>query len=54
MINLKYRGGSNISAPIFAYLGAEQPLGDDLTWLGFLTDNALQFKALLVYIEVRI
>ncbi|ONH99463.1 hypothetical protein PRUPE_6G031200 [Prunus persica] len=53
VINLKYWGGSNISAPIFAYLGAEQPLGDNLTWLGFLTDNALQFKALLVYIEHR-
>ncbi|VVA18829.1 PREDICTED: lysosomal [Prunus dulcis] len=34
-------------------MGAEQPLGDDLTWLGFLTDNALQFKALLVHIEHR-
>ena len=38
---------------ILAYLGAEGPLDKDLNVVGFLTDNAAQFGALLVYIEVR-
>ncbi|KAL6341995.1 hypothetical protein AAG906_038241 [Vitis piasezkii] len=46
-------GGANASAPIFAYLGAEADLDYDLSGIGFLTDNAHQFKALLVYIERR-
>ena len=50
MVNSKYWGGAN--APIFAYFGAEAPLDYDLPAIGFLTDNAPQFKALLVYIEV--
>lgn len=49
-VNSKYWGGSN--APIFAYLGAEGPLEGDLSVIGFLTDNAPEFKALLIYIEV--
>lgn len=54
VINFKYWGGSNSNAPIFAYLGAEAPLDGDLPIIGFLPDNALRFKALLVYIEVDI
>ncbi|EXB81591.1 Lysosomal Pro-X carboxypeptidase [Morus notabilis] len=51
VVNSKYWGGSN--APIFAYLGAEAPLDGDLSVIGFLTDNALEFKALQIYIEHR-
>lgn len=53
IINFKYWGGANSSAPILAYLGAEGPLDNDLNVVGFSTDNAAQFGALLVYIEVR-
>ncbi|XP_030522323.1 lysosomal Pro-X carboxypeptidase-like [Rhodamnia argentea] len=53
LINSKYWGGANSSAPIFVYLGAEEPIDEDLIGIGFLTDNAAQFKALLVYIEHR-
>ncbi|XP_031266533.1 lysosomal Pro-X carboxypeptidase-like [Pistacia vera] len=53
VINFKYWGGSNSNAPIFAYLGAEAPIDGDLSIIGFLPDNALRFKALLVYIEHR-
>ena len=53
IVNFKYWGGANSSAPIFAYLGAEAPIDDDLNVIGFMTDNAIQFNALLVYIEVK-
>ncbi|CAK9150485.1 unnamed protein product [Ilex paraguariensis] len=53
VINSKYWGGANESAPIFVYLGSEAPLDRDLNSIGFLTDNAAHFKALLVYIEHR-
>lgn len=54
IINFKYWGGGadQSNAPIFAYLGAESPLDNAPSVIGFLTDNAPQFKALLVYIEV--
>ena len=52
VVNSKYWGGKN--APIFAYFGAEAPLDGDIQVIGFLDNNALQFKALLVYIEVQI
>ena len=52
-INFKYWGGATSNAPIFVHLGAEAPL-NDIPATGFLTDDALQFKALLVYIEVLI
>jgi lysosomal Pro-X carboxypeptidase len=52
-INSKYWGGADSNAPIFAYLGAEGPLDDDLDSIGFLSDNAAQFKALQLYIEVK-
>ncbi|PON71209.1 Peptidase S [Trema orientale] len=45
LVNSKYWGGPN--APIFAYLGAEAPIDNDLTAIGFLSDNAPQFKALI-------
>ncbi|XP_022756641.1 lysosomal Pro-X carboxypeptidase-like isoform X2 [Durio zibethinus] len=53
VMNFKHWGGANASAPILAYLGAEAPLDDDLTVIGFLNENAIHFKALLVYIEHR-
>jgi lysosomal Pro-X carboxypeptidase len=52
IINSKYWGGANSSAPILAYFGAEAPLDGDLAFAGFLTDNAVKFKALILYIEV--
>lgn len=52
LINFKYWGGANVSAPIFAYLGAEAPIDNDLASIGFLTENAAQFGALVVFIEV--
>ncbi|KAH0716353.1 hypothetical protein KY284_009258 [Solanum tuberosum] len=48
-----YWGGSNSSSPIFAYLGAESSIDGDPLGIGFLTDFAPQFKALLVYMEHR-
>lgn len=53
VINFKYWGGADSNAPIFAYLGAEESLDDDLSTVGFLNDNALRFKALQLFIEVR-
>ncbi|CAI9104931.1 OLC1v1003722C1 [Oldenlandia corymbosa var. corymbosa] len=53
VINSKYWGGANSSAPILAYLGAEAALDGDIGAIGFLTDNAPRFKALQVYIEHR-
>ncbi|KAF8034736.1 hypothetical protein BT93_C0908 [Corymbia citriodora subsp. variegata] len=53
LIDSRYWGGANSSAPIFVYLGAESPIDRSPTSIGFLTDNAPQFKALLVYIEHR-
>ncbi|KAL3718208.1 hypothetical protein ACJRO7_003357 [Eucalyptus globulus] len=52
-IDSRYWGGANSSAPIFVYLGAESSLDGAPTLIGFLRDNAAQFKALLVYIEHR-
>ncbi|TYI80501.1 hypothetical protein E1A91_D05G091700v1 [Gossypium mustelinum] len=53
VINSKYWGGANTSSPILVYFGAEESLDYDLSGIGFLTDNAPRFKALLVYIEHR-
>lgn len=52
VMNFKHWGGAKARAPIFAYFGAEAPLDGDLTNIGFLSDNAAQFRALLIYIEV--
>lgn len=54
VINSKYWGGSkiNVSAPIFAYIGAESSLDSIIPYIGFLPENARQFRALLIYIEV--
>lgn len=52
IINFKYWGGANSSAPILAYLGAEAPIDSAMNGIGFMTDNAIKFNA-LVYIEVK-
>ncbi|CAL5183538.1 unnamed protein product [Lathyrus oleraceus] len=53
LINFKYWGGANYSAPIFVYLGAEDAIDPSPYSVGFMIDNAPTFKALLVYIEHR-
>nr|DAD48746.1 TPA_asm: hypothetical protein HUJ06_018683 [Nelumbo nucifera] len=53
VMNAKYWGGANTSAPIFVYLGDEAALDFQIGSAGFLSDNAPKFKALLVYIEHR-
>ncbi|KAH6774722.1 Serine carboxypeptidase S28 family protein [Perilla frutescens var. frutescens] len=53
VVDSKYWGGPNSNSPIFAYLGAEEPLDDDLDFVGFLTDVAPHFNSLSVYIEHR-
>ncbi|KAI9080156.1 hypothetical protein K1719_037834 [Acacia pycnantha] len=52
-VNSKYWGGAKSGAPIFAYLGAEAPVDEDIASDGFLKDNAPNFNALIVYIEHR-
>ncbi|KAF8396468.1 hypothetical protein HHK36_018091 [Tetracentron sinense] len=53
VVNFKYWGGANSSAPIFVYLGEEAPLDYDVGGIGFLPENAPRFNALIVYIEHR-
>ncbi|XP_058112653.1 uncharacterized protein LOC131255796 [Magnolia sinica] len=53
VVNSRYWGGPNVSAPIFVYTGDESGLFNDINAAGFLTDNAPHYKSLLVYIEHR-
>ncbi|KAL1345520.1 hypothetical protein HN51_019248 [Arachis hypogaea] len=53
LINFRYWGGANSNAPIFALLGAEEPIDSSPRVIGFLTDNAASFSALILYIEHR-
>ncbi|RHN75383.1 putative lysosomal Pro-Xaa carboxypeptidase [Medicago truncatula] len=53
LINFKYWGGANSSAPIFVYFGPEQPIDGSPKSIGFMVEKAPTFKALLVYIEHR-
>ncbi|KAA8544165.1 hypothetical protein F0562_022199 [Nyssa sinensis] len=53
VINSKYWDGANASAPIFVFFGAEEELDYDLADIGFLSDTAPRFKALIVFIEHR-
>ena len=52
LINFKYWGGANSSAPILAFFGAEEAIDHSPEGIAFLTDNAASLNALLVYIEV--
>ncbi|KAI3933305.1 hypothetical protein MKW98_006664 [Papaver atlanticum] len=53
VINFKYWGGATVSAPIFVSSGAEASIDGDVAGIGFLSDSAPQFKALIVFIEHR-
>ncbi|XP_031120981.1 lysosomal Pro-X carboxypeptidase-like [Ipomoea triloba] len=53
IVNSNFWGGAQSNSPIFAWLGAESSIDSDPLGIGFLTDNAPRFKALLVYIEHR-
>ncbi|KAI3847809.1 hypothetical protein MKW92_038701 [Papaver armeniacum] len=53
VINFKYWGGAIVSAPIFVFLGEESNIDADVAGIGFLSDTAPQFKALIVFIEHR-
>ncbi|KAK2364953.1 lysosomal Pro-X carboxypeptidase [Trifolium repens] len=52
-INFKYWGGANSTAPIFVCFGGEAAIDSVPDTIGFMTENAEKFKALLVYIEHR-
>ncbi|KAH6836714.1 Serine carboxypeptidase S28 family protein [Perilla frutescens var. hirtella] len=53
-VNSKYWRGPNSTTPIFAYLGAEQPLDLELVnYIGIINDNAPSFQSLSVFIEHR-
>ncbi|KAF6146772.1 hypothetical protein GIB67_007486, partial [Kingdonia uniflora] len=53
IVNSRYWGGANTSSPIFVYTGHEGDVTRIPQIVGFMTENAPQFKALLVYIEHR-
>ncbi|XP_057452000.1 uncharacterized protein LOC130743788 [Lotus japonicus] len=53
VMDFKYCGGAKSSSPIFALLGAESPLDEDIYYVGLLRNKAPQFNALIVYIEHR-
>lgn len=51
IVNFDNWGGAHSNSPIFVMLGDEAPMSD-YACVGFLTDNARRFRALLVAIEV--
>ncbi|CAN1171695.1 Lysosomal Pro-X carboxypeptidase [Linum perenne] len=53
ILNSKYWGGANTHAPIFVYFGHEGTIDSVWSYIGFLTENAPRFKALILYIEHR-
>ncbi|XP_050210143.1 uncharacterized protein LOC126660614 [Mercurialis annua] len=53
VISYKHWRGGDASAPIFAYMGEEAPLDEDIGGIGFLYENAPRFGALNVFIEHR-
>ncbi|XP_031099755.1 lysosomal Pro-X carboxypeptidase-like [Ipomoea triloba] len=53
MIDSTHWGGADKNAPIFVFLGLEESLDESLKFVGFLSENAPRFKALIVYIEHR-
>lgn len=52
MVGFRHWKGAHAAAPMFVYLGAEESLDESVGSIGFLTDNAPRFGALMVYIEV--
>ncbi|CAI0452726.1 unnamed protein product [Linum tenue] len=53
IVNVKHWGGADTNAPILVYFGPEDRIDYAWTDIGFLTENAPHFKALLLYIEHR-
>ncbi|CAI0398039.1 unnamed protein product [Linum tenue] len=55
IVNVKHwgGGGATTNAPILVYFGLEGRIEHALENIGFLTENAPHFKALLLYIEHR-
>ncbi|KAK4440668.1 Lysosomal Pro-X carboxypeptidase [Sesamum alatum] len=53
VVSSRFWGGANSNSPIFAYLGAEGPLDQDLDIIGFIRHTARFFKHLAVFIEHR-
>ncbi|RYR11630.1 hypothetical protein Ahy_B04g069135 [Arachis hypogaea] len=53
VIDFKNWGGSKSGAPIFVWFNGETSLEDGIDAAGILKDNALRFKAPLLYIEHR-
>nr|GMD15949.1 lysosomal Pro-X carboxypeptidase [Ipomoea batatas] len=53
MMDSTHWGGADKNAPIFVFLGLEESLDESLKFVGFLSQNAPRFKALIVYIEHR-
>lgn len=52
MVSSMHWRGALAAAPIFVYLGGEESLEESIGSIGFLTDNAQKFGALMVYLEV--
>ncbi|GLJ44762.1 hypothetical protein SUGI_0941410 [Cryptomeria japonica] len=53
LLDKKYWGGSQGNFPIFVFAGDEGDLVSDIHYLGFMTELAVHFQALLLYIEHR-
>ncbi|KAL6202767.1 hypothetical protein ACLB2K_026472 [Fragaria x ananassa] len=53
MVSSMHWRGALAAAPIFVYLGGEESLEESIGSIGFLTDNAQKFGALMVYLEHR-
>ncbi|KAM5584601.1 hypothetical protein ABKV19_004128 [Rosa sericea] len=53
MVSSMHWRGAGAAAPMFVYLGGEESLDESIGSIGFLTDNAPKFGALMVYIEHR-
>ena len=54
IVNFKHWRGAKAKAPIFAYLGEESSIDDDLGLINFMPENCRRFGALELYIEVSI
>ena len=54
VVNFKHWRGAQTGAPIFAYMGEETSLDDDVGSIGFMPENSRRFGALELYIEVSI
>ncbi|XP_050282081.1 uncharacterized protein LOC126722960 [Quercus robur] len=53
VVNFKHWRGARTGAPIFAYMGEESSLDDDVGSIGFMPENSRRFGALELYIEHR-